>query len=57
MMTRAKKNSFQALMKANIDVATRPGSSSGKMIARRMTNRFAPSVEAASSRSRGIAAT
>src|SRR6218665_250311 len=56
MMTRAKKNSFQAEMNENMIVATTPGARSGKIIRHRTTARDAPSVSAASSSSLGMAA-
>ena len=53
----AKMNSFHAKMKANTLVATRPGATSGSMIRQKIRIGPAPSMAAASSISRGTAAT
>ncbi len=47
-------NSFQAWMNAKIDVATRPGATSGSRIFTNAPKRLLPSTIAASSRSRGM---
>ena len=47
-------NSFQAWMKQKIEVATRPGATSGSRILKNARVRLSPSTIAASSRSRGI---
>ena len=49
--------SFQAWMKAKIDVATSPGATSGSMIRMKAPKRVEPSTIAASSSSFGIPAT
>jgi hypothetical protein len=51
--TRARKNSFHAVMKANNVVTTTPGARSGAITVRRTVMRDAPSTIAASSSSRG----
>ena len=53
----AKMNSFQAKMNANTLVATRPGATSGSKIRQKIRIGPAPSMAAASSSSRGTAAT
>ena len=52
--TRAKMYSFQVVMNANTDVATRPGPISGSRIFRNTPSRVEPSTIAASSSSFGI---
>src|ERR1051326_691406 len=52
--TRAKMYSFQVVMKANTEVATRPGPISGSRIFRNTPRRVDPSTIAASSSSFGI---
>ena len=52
--TRAKMYSFQVVMNANTDVATRPGPISGSRIFRKTPRRVEPSTIAASSSSFGI---
>jgi len=52
--TRAKMYSFQHVMNANTDVATRPGAISGSRIRTNAPSRLLPSTSAASSSSRGI---
>ena len=51
---RAKMYSFQLVMKAKIEVATRPGATSGSRIRTKAPRRLEPSTIAASSSSRGI---
>ncbi len=51
--TYAMMNSFQAWMKAKIEVATRPGATSGSRMRTKAPNRVEPSTIAASSSSRG----
>ncbi len=46
-------NSFQARMNAKIDVATRPGATSGSRMRQKAPKRVEPSTIAASSSSRG----
>src|SRR5712691_7331000 len=53
----AKTNSFQAKINANTLVATRPGATSGSRIRQKTRTGPAPSMAAASSSSRGTAAT
>ena len=51
---RANSNSLHAAVNTKPSVAAMPGSVSGSMIWRKATNWVAPSIIAASSRSRGI---
>ena len=51
---RAKMYSFQLVMNAKIEVATRPGATSGSRILTKAPRRLEPSTCAASSSSRGI---
>ena len=53
-MTRAKKNSFHAVMNAKSVVTTTPGAISGATIPTTIWKRVAPSTAAASSTSRGM---
>src|SRR5438876_10194656 len=53
----AKTYSFQAKMNENTLVATRPGATRGKRIRQKIRAGPAPSIDAASSISRGTAAT
>ena len=52
--TLAKMYSFHEVMKANTEVATRPGATSGRRIRTNAPTRLEPSTIAASSRSFGI---
>ena len=53
-MVSATTNSFQALMKVKMAVTAMAGRQSGRNTLRKVSQRPAPSIQAASSRSRGM---
>ena len=54
MNTKANRNSFQALVKANSVTDSSAGAASGRVICQKASSRLAPSIIAASSSSTGI---